>query len=264
MARMLAPQPYADRPWNPTKFVLGKDGTLQASRDPQEVWVASRLIADRIADFYAEALPLHASGSLLDLGCGKAPLLGTYRDRTESATLVDWGNSLHENPHLDAIADLNEPLALESERYDTVLLSDVLEHIKRPNDLMAEIARVLAPGGTLIMNTPFLYGLHERPHDYYRYTEYALADIVESAGLELVEVRPIGGAVEVLVDIASKVACSVPVVGSRLATVLQAVGAWLCRRLPRGLASRGTTTGFPSGYGLVARKTPSPGAGNGV
>lgn len=261
MARMPEPQPYAERSWNPTKYVRDKGGALRASRDPQEVWVASRLIADRIAAFYDEMLPAHASGNLLDLGCGKAPLLGTYRSYTVSATLVDWANSLHDNPHLDAVVDVNHPLALESARYDTVLLSDVLEHVKRPHQLMAEIARVLAPGGTLIMNTPFLYGLHEQPHDYFRYTEYALVDLVESAGLELVELRSMGGAVEVVVDIVSKVLDLVPVVGHRLARVVQAVGGRLCASRLGRRAARGTSSGFPLGYGLVARRAHEGGSG---
>jgi SAM-dependent methyltransferase len=245
----------ASRQWSETKYVLGPDGGLRASRDPREVATSSRLMADRIGRFYSAALPKYASGHVLDLGCGKAPLLGLYRQYSKSETLVDWGNSMHENPHLDAIADLNEPLELESEKFDTVLLSDVLEHIKRPSQLMSEIFRVMAPGGALIMNTPFMYWLHEQPHDYYRYTEHALTELITSAGLEVVELAPLGGALEVLVDMTSKVASMHVRRGGRsMAIAIQLLGGAVAESSFGTRVAQRTAPTFPLGYALVARK----------
>ncbi|HRF81361.1 MAG TPA: methyltransferase domain-containing protein, partial [Flavobacteriales bacterium] len=76
--------------------------------------------------------------------------------------------------------------------FDTIILSDVLEHIRKPEALVKEMYRILAPGGQVIMNVPFYYGLHEQPFDYYRYTQFALRAITEDAGFAVVELEAIG------------------------------------------------------------------------
>ena len=58
--------------------------------------------------------------------------------------------------------------------FDLVCMMEVLEHISTPHLAISEIYRVLKPSGTLIMSTPFLFGIHDAPHDYYRYTKYGL------------------------------------------------------------------------------------------
>ncbi len=178
--------------WTASKFEL-RGGSLRASRNLAEVGAGSRLIAELIAGFYSAAIPRYVNGALLDLGCGKAPMYGLYSRYSDSVTCVDWANSRHLNPHLDLIQDLNEPLRLGSETFHTVLLSDVLEHIPKPSELLTEISRVLVSGGILIMNVPFMYGIHEQPHDYYRYTRYALTHLLTAAGFDVVELTSIGG-----------------------------------------------------------------------
>jgi SAM-dependent methyltransferase len=68
---------------------------------------------------------------------------------------------------------------------DTVLLLDVLEHLRHPNEALAECARVLRPGGRLLLAVPFLYPIHDAPHDFQRLTEYGLARDVRATGLEV-------------------------------------------------------------------------------
>ena len=69
--------------------------------------------------------------------------------------------------------------------FDTIILSDVLEHIPVPEHLWKEMARILSRNGKIIMNVPFYYCLHEAPHDCSRYTEFALRRFVEMSGLRL-------------------------------------------------------------------------------
>jgi SAM-dependent methyltransferase len=240
--------------WRPTKYEE-HNGRLRASRDLAEVGAGSRLLADRVTDFYSDVVPRHAHGRLLDLGCGKAPMYGFYRRFVDDATLVDWADSVHANPHLDLVHDLNRPLSdFGDDSFGTVVLSDVLEHIREPGGLLAEISRVLEPGGVLLANVPFLYGLHEVPHDFYRYTRYALEHLNSQAGLEMVQLKPLGGFPEVLTDLVAKALSQVPFVGPRLALALQAVTASLTRRGPGRRASDSTMDRLPIGYGWVARK----------
>jgi SAM-dependent methyltransferase len=68
--------------------------------------------------------------------------------------------------------------------FDTVLLLEVLEHVADAQQVLAEISRVLKPGGTLLISMPFLYPLHDAPHDYRRYTAPGLNKMLLRAGLQ--------------------------------------------------------------------------------
>ena len=50
----------------------------------------------------------------------------------------------------------------------------VIEHTAQPTRVMAEAARVLRPDGILLLAVPFMWGIHEAPRDFYRFTPYAL------------------------------------------------------------------------------------------
>ena len=150
-------------------------------------------MVDLIARSYARILPLHARGKLLDLGCGKAPLYGSYKELVSSCVCVDWANTAHKNEHLDLECDLTQPLPFADGEFDTIILSDVLEHIPTPEALCHEMARSLALQGKLILNVPFFYGLHEEPHDFYRYTLHGIRHLLEKSGFMQLDIRPVGG-----------------------------------------------------------------------
>jgi SAM-dependent methyltransferase len=239
--------------WHPTKFVY-KRGRLIASRDVREVSPGSRLFVDAVARFYDVNLRRHARGRLLDLGCGKVPLYIAYKDHVTDNVCVDWAGSLHGSEHLDFECDLTAPLPFADAEFDTILLSDVLEHIPRPEDLWKEIVRLLAPGGKLIMNVPFLYWLHEEPHDFYRYTEFALRRFVDLSGMRLVQLEPLGGALEVMTDIFSKNALRLPRIGKTVAIVAQGLASAFIRTSFGKRVSGATAESCPTGYSLVAEK----------
>ena len=239
--------------WKPSKFILA-NGHLTASRDPKEVAVCSRLMCDLVGQSYESAFREHARGRLLDLGCGKVPFFAAYRDYVSDVTCVDWSNSLHKNPHLDIECDLTQDLPFGNSEFDTILLSDVLEHIPQPQHLWKEMARLLAVNGKVLMNAPFLYWLHETPHDYYRYTEFALRRFVEAEGLKLIELRALGGAPEVMADIFAKNALRIPRLGSLLAVASQWFAWWFTNTRLGKRVSVSTSEAFPLAYFLVAQK----------
>lgn len=239
--------------WRPSKYVQ-RNGRLAGSRDRAELSVGSRLITDIIARVYEVNLPRHAKGRLLDLGCGKVPLYQAYQALVTENICVDWGNTLHKNVYLDHECDLTAPLPFADASFDTIILSDVLEHIPQPEHLWREIARLLTPGGRLLMNVPFYYWLHEQPHDFYRYTEFALRRFVEGAGLRLIDLHAVGGAPEILADVVAKNIAQVRGVGAPLASFTQ----WLAQAFVNtgigAKVSRRTAINFPLGYFVVAEK----------
>jgi len=128
-----------------------------------------------------------ASGRLLDVGCGGRPYealfprvqqyVGLELPKARRADV--WGSALL--------------LPFQARAFDTVLCNQVLEHVPEPAVLFAEVRRVLAPGGVLILTTPQTWGLHHEPHDFYRFTRYGLAHLARSAGLEVVASEPTCG-----------------------------------------------------------------------
>jgi len=193
--------------WRPSKFVY-KNGKLIGSRNRAELGVSSRLIADIIAHFYDQYLKRYARGRLLDLGCGKVPFYAAYQGSVTDIFCVDWANSLHKNQHLDLELDLTGNFPFADNEFDTIILSDVLEHIAVRAHIWKEMARVLSKDGKLLMNVPFL--LAEEPYDYYRYTEHALRRFVDISGMRLIQLSSIGGAPEIMADMFAKTIVRLP------------------------------------------------------
>ncbi len=239
--------------WVATKY-LHRKGRLKASRNTAEVSVGSRLVADLIAQFYDEHVKHHATGRLVDLGCGKVPLFGTYRGHVSDVTCVDWAEPADGENHLDFVCDLSKALPFRDGEFNTIILSDVLEHIADPGLLWSEMARILSPGGKLIMNTPFIYCLHEQPHDYYRFSNHALQRFAELNGFNVVYLEPLGGTPEILADIFCKHLQFVPLIGKILARALQGITFWFVQSRPGASLSRRTSEVLPLAYAMIAER----------
>lgn len=69
-----------------------------------------------------------------------------------------------------------------SDRFSGVLCSEVLEHVDRPWRALPEMARVLTPGGWVVITTLTTFHIHGYPDDYYRYTESGMKLLLADAG----------------------------------------------------------------------------------
>jgi SAM-dependent methyltransferase len=243
----------AEADWKPSKFAFDGERLSVGPDVSSGGWLMTRLVAEA----YERALPRYARGRLVDLGCGTVPLYAAYRPFVGTITCVDWGESRHGAAYRDFDCDLNEPLPFEGASFDTAILSDVLEHVREPAGLLAEVGRILAPGGRLLLNVPFLYWLHEQPYDYFRYTEHALRMLVERAGLLLIELEGLGGAPHVVADVAGKHVQLLPGVGAPLVRTFQRAVFAATRVAPVRRALAPSRQRFPLGYFLVA-EAPSP------
>jgi SAM-dependent methyltransferase len=106
----------------------------------------------------------------------------------------------------DVFAD-GSALPFVEASFDTVLLLEVLEHVADARAVLAEIARVLKPGGLLLLSVPFLYPLHDAPHDYRRFTAPGLEAAVRRAGLLATQARPRNAGFEAAAMLAA-IACT--------------------------------------------------------
>ena len=134
-------------------------------------------------------LARYTTGRFLDVGCGTMP----YRRLAEIHCDEYRALDIEERTEgVDYIADVQDMPDITSESFHTVLAAEVLEHVPHPAAAVAEMGRILAPGGILLLSVPHLSRLHEEPHDYFRYTEHGLEVLVREAGLDLVEVASVG------------------------------------------------------------------------
>jgi SAM-dependent methyltransferase len=139
----------------------------------------------------AAAAALPPGARVLDAGAGEAP----YRPLFAHCDYVtqDWPGTVHEGARAaDVIADLHE-LPVDDGSFDAVVCTEVLEHVAEPARVLDELARVLRPGGSVLITVPFVGGLHEEPHDHYRYTSHGLRGLLGRAGFTDVEVEPLTG-----------------------------------------------------------------------
>lgn len=239
--------------WQPTKYQQRKQRWVISSHNDQ-LSPASTISATLALSRTAAALRAHAEGDLGDFGCGTAPFYGIYGPLSTSVCWIDWPSSPHETQHLDVTADLNQPVTIDDEQFDTAFTSSVLEHIWKHDVFLDEITRTLRPGGKLILVVPFMYWLHEEPYDYFRWTRHALTKACDERGLDVIELDPYGGGLDVLLDLSLR---SLAAISLGLAKL---VGRPLARLLDhRRMRQIGKTAQekLPLGYVLVAQKPSS-------
>lgn len=142
-----------------------------------------------IGDAFLERFVNLYKGHLYDLGCGEMPYRKWFLDYVNIYTGVDWGGTQHKIK-ADILSDLNETLPIEGQSADTVISLSVMEHLREPQIFLNEAYRILKPGGAMILQVPFMWWVHESPHDYFRYTRYGLEYLFDMAGFKSVEIYP--------------------------------------------------------------------------
>jgi SAM-dependent methyltransferase len=153
----------------------------------------NRVVYRQLSAALAYAARRYASGRLLDIGCGTKPWRGVFAPYVREHVGVDHEQTLHGLESVDVVSDAYA-VPLPDGSADAILLTEVLEHLERPGDALAECRRLLQPSGHLIATTPFSWPLHEEPRDFFRYSPYGLRHLCEQAGLEVVELRALSGA----------------------------------------------------------------------
>ena len=134
----------------------------------------------------------HLTGDLLDFGCGSKPYKSLFTN-CKSYTGVDFENigHSHSNEQIDFFYD-GKTLPFSNESFDSVLASEVFEHIFNLEDILKELNRVLRVNGKMLVTCPFVWNEHEVPHDYARYTQFALKYLFEKSGFEVIEIDKSG------------------------------------------------------------------------
>lgn len=136
------------------------------------------------------------SGVVLDIGCADGKPREFLPPDADYVGLdyFDTATRLYRT-RPDVFGDAQQ-LPMADGSVDHVLLLDVLEHIPDPGRCLAEISRVLKAGGTLTIQVPFLYPIHDAPYDFHRWTKFGLERAARTAGLSIEQEMTIGHPLE--------------------------------------------------------------------
>jgi SAM-dependent methyltransferase len=136
-----------------------------------------------------ERLPKIKPGVTLDVGGGRAP----YRKWVPHTKYMTLDIDPKKKP--DLLGDLHQ-VDWPSEYFDTIVATEVLEHLHDPRKALGEMFRLLKDDGVILLSTRFIHPIHGSPSDYYRFTGDGLRHLFSD--FSDVEVVPLGNRIQAL------------------------------------------------------------------
>jgi SAM-dependent methyltransferase len=191
------------------------------------------------------------TGDVLEIGCGHAGRRGRFRPNLDGVRR--WIYLDRDPARVPDICGDGLQLPLRPAAFDAVVCLEVLEYVWQPALALAEINRVLKPGGTLVLSTPLLHRV-DAVDDYWRFTEPALRRMLREAGFDVIRLLAQGSALAVA---ASALRSVVSVQGTGVRRVLSiALRPFFAALLGADASSarrRPVLATFTTGYLVVAR-----------
>ncbi len=126
------------------------------------------------------------TGRCLDLGCGSSP----YREHIRCDQYIGMEMT---RQHRAQVIGRGERLPFGSGTMDSLVATEVLEHIADFHLCINEMNRVLKPRGMAYITVPMTWPLHYEPHDYYRFTCHGIKHVLEKGRFRVLSTEKIGG-----------------------------------------------------------------------
>jgi SAM-dependent methyltransferase len=166
---------------------LQRRGNYRPQRAKPYLWSPDYLIMGALYKGLSQCRG-YLKGDVLDVGCGHQIYRKLFTDINRFIGL-ELDKRLTESQVIGSCLSL----PFHSESFHGVLMTQVLEHLPNPFQAISEITRVLKPDGFLVLTAPQAWRLHGVPHDYFRFTRFGLAQLMESNNLHLVLIKTQGG-----------------------------------------------------------------------
>lgn len=179
-------------------------------------------------------------GKLLDFGCGSKPYRSLFT--VDEYIGLDFENPGHDhsNEDIDVYYD-GKIIPFEGNHFDSILCSEVIEHLFDLDYTLGEMYRVLKKGGKMLVTCPFVWCEHEVPYDYARYTRFALENLFEKKGFKVLNYEKQGNFVEAITQM-------------KILYFIQAYGSFLSRLSFVGNFIRKSLIFMMNGWGWVKSK----------
>lgn len=136
---------------------------------------------------HISALATNITGVTLDIGCGTKPYQKLFLSTTYLGLEIDTPAN-REKKQADFFYDGNV-FPFDNEKFDSLVVNQVFEHVFNPDDFLDELNRVLKKDGHLLITVPFVWDEHEQPYDFARYSSFGLKAVLERHGFEIIEQR---------------------------------------------------------------------------
>jgi len=146
-------------------------------------------IEDAVANF-ARALPRGVR--VLDAGAGETAHKHYFSGQRYYGLDLAVGDKAWDYSKLDVLGDL-ETLPFPDATFEAAINIVTLEHVLHPERVICELSSVLAPGGRFLLVAPLQWEEHQQPHDYLRFTRFALDRMLRQAGFTDISIQPVGG-----------------------------------------------------------------------
>lgn len=145
-----------------------------------------------------QVLPKYCSGLVVDIGAGRCKYKSLITQYAQGYIAIDnlaseYQYKQGEGLRIDVIGDVLK-LAFKDEAFDTVICTEVIEHVPAPFVLMSELSRITRKGGNVLLSTGWVAPYHQEPKDYYRFSKDAFRYLCHRHGLEMIELIPKGKA----------------------------------------------------------------------
>jgi SAM-dependent methyltransferase len=139
-------------------------------------------------------------GRLLDFGCGSKPYRQLFT--IDEYIGIDFENEghTHDDENIDKYYD-GKTIPFEDASFDSVLSTEVFEHVFNLDEVLSELNRVLKMNGKMLITCPFVWIEHEVPYDYARYTKFALEHIFKKHHFKTVSFEKSGNFVTTITQL---------------------------------------------------------------
>ena len=149
---------------------------------------------------FARSIP--AGARVLDAGAGLKPYAEFFAhcqyESCDFADIEEFYGNLDDGRRDNLIARHTyvcplDKIPVPDNSFETIVCTQVLEHVPYPLDVAKEFHRVLKPDGRLFVTVPQGYGIHGEPYNFYYFTKYGLELTLKDAGFDEITIKERGG-----------------------------------------------------------------------